>query len=135
MAQLVTIDSFLSAKGDLRVIEKLFNNGVKRVYYIENTPLGIVRGKHSHVKTKQVLCCVKGSCEVFVENMNETDEIYSLTSNTNKVLFLEPTDWHAMYNFSSDCILLVLADTIYTPSDYVFKPQKETTIVKFGLID
>ncbi len=135
MAQFITIDSFLSAKGDLHVIEKLFSNGVKRVYYIENTPLGIVRGKHSHVKTNQVLCCIKGSCEVFIENNIGEDQIFYLSSKINKVLFLEPTDWHAMYNFSGDCILLVLADTIFNPTDYVYKPQKETTITKFGLID
>ncbi|MER1676608.1 WxcM-like domain-containing protein, partial [Enterobacter cloacae] len=27
--------------------------------------------------------------------------------------------WHEMYNFSDDCILMVLADDIYDESDYI----------------
>lgn len=133
MAKLVTIDSFLSSKGDLHVIEKLLIEGVKRVYYIENTPIGMVRGKHAHKKTHQILYCIKGQCEVFIENVFGVDETFKISSQINKALFLEPNDWHAMYNFSDDCILLVLADTYYNPLDYIYNPQKESTVKKFGL--
>jgi hypothetical protein len=34
-------------------------------------------------------------------------------------LLLKPTDWHQMFDFSEDSILLVLANQNYDPSDYI----------------
>ncbi|EPC1227774.1 TPA: WxcM-like domain-containing protein, partial [Citrobacter freundii] len=34
-------------------------------------------------------------------------------------LVIEPMVWHEMYDYSEDCVLMVLADDFYDESDYI----------------
>ncbi|EFN7699156.1 WxcM-like domain-containing protein, partial [Escherichia coli] len=34
-------------------------------------------------------------------------------------LLIEPLIWHEMYDFSDDCVLMVIADDFYNESDYI----------------
>jgi len=63
------------------------------------------------------LIAVSGTCEVFV-NDGKSKTTYQLNS-ANKVLLLDPADWHTMDNFSPDCVLLVAASHSYDRSDYI----------------
>ena len=90
---------------------------VKRVFYIYGTQEGIPRGNHSHYKTKQFLVAVNGSCKVTLDNGNEK-EVYEL-NKPNLGLFQDALIWGTMHDFSSDCVLMVLADEYYDASDYI----------------
>lgn len=106
-------------RGLLTVIEE--NKSVpfefKRVFYIYNTILGVRRGFHAHYKTRQALVCVSGNCKVFLDNTKRKEDV--LLDSPQKILILEPNDWHEMYDFSSDCVLLVLASHHYDAEDYI----------------
>ncbi len=90
---------------------------IKRVYYIFNTVEGIRRGFHAHKKLKQLLVCVAGSCKVLLDDGKSKEEI-SL-DNPNKGLPIESMIWREMFDFSPDCVLMVLANEIYDESDYL----------------
>ena len=90
---------------------------VKRVFYIYGTQEGVPRGNHSHYKTKQFLVAVNGSCKVTLDNGKEK-EIYEL-NKPNLGLFQDALIWGTMHDFSSDCVLMVLADEYYDASDYI----------------
>jgi len=90
---------------------------VKRVFYIYGTQEGIPRGNHSHYKTKQFLVAVNGSCKVTLDN-GKTKETFNL-NKPNLGLFQDAFIWGTMHNFSSDCVLMVLADEYYNASDYI----------------
>ena len=90
---------------------------VKRVFYIYGTQEGVPRGNHSHYKTKQFLVAVNGSCKVTLDN-GKDKEIFDL-NKPNLGLFQDALIWGSMHDFSSDCILLVLADAYYEDSDYI----------------
>ena len=89
---------------------------IKRVYYIFNTVEGIRRGFHAHKKLKQVLVCVAGSCKILLDDGKSKEEI-SL-DNPNKGLLIESMIWREMFDFSPDCVLMVLANEVYDESDY-----------------
>ena len=89
---------------------------IKRVYYIFNTVEGIRRGFHAHKKLKQVLVCVAGSCKILLDDGKSKEEV-SL-DNPNKGLLIESIIWREMFDFSPDCVLMVLADEVYDESDY-----------------
>jgi len=55
-----------------------------------------------------------------VDNGKEQHE-YILNSS-DKCLILEPEDWHVMDSFTSDSILMVLANEYYDADDYIFEP-------------
>ncbi|MGJ0290702.1 FdtA/QdtA family cupin domain-containing protein [Aliarcobacter cryaerophilus] len=90
---------------------------VKRVFYIYGTQEGVPRGNHSHYKTKQFLVAVNGSCKVTLDNGKEK-ETFDL-NKPNLGLFQDALIWGTMHDFSSDCVLMVLADEYYDASDYI----------------
>ena len=90
---------------------------VKRVFYIYGTQEGVPRGNHSHYKTKQFLVSVAGSCKVTLDN-GKTKETFDL-NQPNLGLFQDALIWGTMHDFSSDCVLMVLADEYYDASDYI----------------
>lgn len=106
-------------RGLLTVIEKeqTVPFEIQRIFYIYKTGSDVRRGYHAHYKTRQALICVSGSCKVHLDNSKRTEEV--ILDNPSKMLILEPNDWHEMYEFSSDCVLLVLASHLYDAEDYI----------------
>jgi len=106
-------------RGLLTVLEedKAIPFEIKRVFYIYKTEKDVRRGFHAHYKTRQALVCVSGKCKVYLDNTTRKTDV--LLDSPTCVLILEPNDWHEMYDFSSDCVLLVLASHLYDPEDYI----------------
>jgi len=92
---------------------------IKRVYYIFDTKKDVVRGKHAHKNLQQILIAVSGSCMVLVDNKKDK-QIYEL-NNPSKGLLIENNVWREMFDFSSDCVLMVLASDNYDKEDYIFQ--------------
>ena len=90
---------------------------IKRVYYIFDTKEGVERGFHGHINLKQVAIVVKGSCVFTLDDGRIRKEIK--LNNPNQGLLIEGLIWREMKDFSSDCVLLVLASERYDESDYI----------------
>ncbi len=90
---------------------------VKRVYYMFNTKGGVRRGFHAHKTLKQVTIAVRGSCRFLLDDGQERVEI--MLDNPAQGLVIESFMWREMYDFSEDCVLMVLADQLYDESDYI----------------
>jgi dTDP-4-dehydrorhamnose 3,5-epimerase-like enzyme len=118
MAYIIDLDTFTDERGNLTVIENVLAFQIKRVFYIYGVDTSI-RGGHRHHKTIQAAVCIQGECKIF-NNDNKTKEIYTL-DKPSKCLILEPEDWHNMYDFSKDAILMVLASENYCESDYIYE--------------
>ncbi len=90
---------------------------IKRTYYIYGTRQGVRRGKHAHHQLQQLMICMAGSCKVLLDDGKQQDEV--MLARNDRGLFIDPMVWHEMYDFSSDCVLLVLADGQYDVADYI----------------
>jgi dTDP-4-dehydrorhamnose 3,5-epimerase-like enzyme len=90
---------------------------VKRVYYMFDTGKGVRRGFHAHKTLKQVAVAVRGSCRFMLDDGQEKIEIR--LDHPCQGLLIESFIWREMYDFSEDCVLMVLADQLYEESDYV----------------
>lgn len=90
---------------------------IKRVYYIYGTKTGIARGKHAHTRLKQVLIAVSGQCAVRIDDGFDKNEY--LLNSPDTALFVGENLWREMYNFSKDCVLLVLANDFYDENEYI----------------
>lgn len=106
-------------RGSLIALEENHNVpfDVKRVYYIFGTEQGVRRGYHAHKNLKQLAICVSGSCKFLLDDGKQKEHI-ELTSPTQGLL-IEGLIWREMYDFSPDCVLMVLADAYYDESDYI----------------
>lgn len=90
---------------------------IHRVYYLYGTKAGVARGFHAHKKLKQLAVCIKGSCRFVMDDGSNKQEV--ILSTPDKGLLIDAMQWHEMYDFSDDCVLLVLANQSYDESDYI----------------
>ncbi|QPR55086.1 sugar 3,4-ketoisomerase [Aeromonas allosaccharophila] len=90
---------------------------IQRVYYLYGTKPSVARGFHAHKKLKQLAVCIKGSCRFVMDDGTNKQEV--VLSTPDKGLFIDAMQWHEMYDFSEDCVLMVLADQLYDESDYI----------------
>lgn len=90
---------------------------IRRVYYLFETKAGIRRGFHAHRQLNQLAIVVRGACRFHLDDGKEKVDI--LMDNPAQGLMLPPMLWHEMYDFSEDCVLMVLADGHYDESDYI----------------
>lgn len=119
MAHLINLKTFCDKRGNLTVIEKVVPFEIKRIFYIYGVD-DSVRGGHRHHKTVQAAFCIKGSCIVSNDNGESTADF--LLDSPDKMLILEPRDWHTMHHFTPDAILMVLASENFEQADYIFEP-------------
>ena len=119
MAHIIDLTTFTDSRGNLTVIEKIIPFEIKRIFYIYGVDNSI-RGGHRHHKTFQAAICIQGSCIIANNNGKETSEF--LLDKPHKCLIINPEDWHQMYEFSENAILMVLASRYYNPDDYIFEP-------------
>jgi dTDP-4-dehydrorhamnose 3,5-epimerase-like enzyme len=117
-------------KGNLISLEENKNIpfNLKRVYYIFNTKDKVRRGFHAHKALDQILICISGSCEILLDDGKEKQTIF--LSKPNEGLLVKRMIWHEMFNFSSYCVLLVLAHEYYDESDYIRNYQEFIKITK-----
>ncbi|WP_429049178.1 sugar 3,4-ketoisomerase [Aeromonas veronii] len=106
-------------RGSLVVLEENRNIPfeIKRVYYIYGTQKGVARGFHAHKELKQVAICLSGSCRFVMDDGLKKNEV--ILNSPSQGLLIDVMQWHEMYDFSQDCILLVLASDIYDEADYI----------------
>lgn len=122
MATLIQLETFSNRRGHLTVVEDIVPFDIKRVFYIYGVD-DSVRGGHRHHTTEQAAICISGSCDIFCNNGKEKTVFH--LENPSECLILNHEDWHTMYNFTPDAILLVLASTPFDPDDYIFEPYED----------
>lgn len=119
MARMIDLKTFTDKRGNLTVIEKVLPFDIKRVFYIYGVD-DSKRGGHRHHKAIQAAVCIQGSCKIYSDD-NTIQSVFELNSPA-KCLLLEPQDWHTMYEFSPDAILMVFASEFFDENDYIFEP-------------
>jgi len=125
MSYLIDLKTFTDKRGNLTVLEKTIPFEIKRIFYIYGVD-GSDRGGHRHHSTVQAAICLKGSCMIYATNGNH-EHHYKLES-PSQCLILNPEDWHMMYQFSQDSILMILASEYFNPDDYIYEKYSNTSL-------
>lgn len=90
---------------------------IKRVYYMYNTVIGAERGFHAHIDLQQVAICTSGSCKIDLEYANGNESF--ILDSPEIGLYMGGLVWSEIRDFSDDCVLMLLADELYSEEDYV----------------
>lgn len=108
-----------SALGYISIAEhhKILPFDVKRTFWTFYTPESIVRGRHAHFKTEQILIAMAGRIIVNTEMPDGEILTYNL-EKPNIGLYVPPHCWHTM-QYSHSSVQLVFASTSYDESDYI----------------
>lgn len=117
--KLIQFQSHSDDRGSLVSLEQNKNIpfDIKRVYYLFDTKNKTRRGFHAHKKLKQVAVVLKGSCRFLLDDGKE--KIEHLLDNPAQGLLIESFVWREMFDFSEDCVLMVIADSVYDEYDYI----------------
>jgi len=106
-------------RGSLVVMDK--KSGVpfliKRVYYIFGTVQGTSRGFHAHKKLHQIAVCISGRCRMVLDDGATREDVWLESPRIG--IDLPAMLWHEMYDFSTDCVLLVITSDDYDEADYI----------------
>lgn len=106
--------------GNLVIAEALRNIpfAMKRIYFINHLfNANAKRGLHAHKKLEQIIFCINGSFRLSLDD-GKTKQSFKMNSPYYGVR-LGPRLWHGMNDFSSDCVILVLASDYYKENDYL----------------
>jgi dTDP-4-dehydrorhamnose 3,5-epimerase-like enzyme len=119
MAEMIKLPTFTDERGSLTTMENEIPFKLKRAYYIYD--IKGQRGGHGHFKTRQAVICLTGKC-LIVCNNGGLRRVYTLDS-PDKMLVVEPEDWHYVQKLSGsgDLMILVLASELYDKSDYFYE--------------
>ena len=90
---------------------------IRRVYYIFATQSDVHRGKHAHRHLHQLAVAVRGSVTFLLDDGSGPSEV--VLNDPSHGLMLGRMVWRELYDFSEDCVLMVLADQLYDQSDYI----------------
>ncbi|KXI22230.1 sugar 3,4-ketoisomerase [Photobacterium sanguinicancri] len=117
--QLIPLQSHGDSRGSLVSLEthKNIPFDIRRVYYIFDTEKDVERGFHAHKDLKQLAIVVSGSCRFRLDDGNERISVY--LDNPSQGLYIDSCIWREMYDFSEDCVLVVLASNHYDEADYI----------------
>jgi dTDP-4-dehydrorhamnose 3,5-epimerase-like enzyme len=90
---------------------------IKRTFITYYTPDLIVRGRHAHYATEQILVAVNGKIVVNTETAG--GELQSFLLDTPyKGVYIPPNVWHTM-QYQKDAVQLVFASSEYDEKDYI----------------
>jgi mannose-6-phosphate isomerase-like protein (cupin superfamily) len=90
---------------------------INRTFWTYYTPESIVRGRHAHYVTEQILIAVAGRIIVTTESAAGEVNTFVL-DRPDTGLYVPPNVWHTM-QYSHAAVQLVLASTAYDPADYI----------------
>jgi dTDP-4-dehydrorhamnose 3,5-epimerase-like enzyme len=90
---------------------------IARVYYIFDSEPNAPRGFHAHRNLQQYAVCVRGSLTMRLDNGREKRDV--LLNRPDQALYIGSMVWREMHDLTPDCVLMVLADSLYDEADYI----------------
>jgi len=90
---------------------------LKRVFWTYDVPGGEKRGGHAYKRQEEVIIALSGSFDVVIQEKNERI-VFSL-NRSYFGLYLPPSTWRHIENFSTNSFALHLSSSVYDESDYV----------------
>ncbi|TAM61545.1 MAG: WxcM-like domain-containing protein [Rhodanobacter sp.] len=90
---------------------------IRRVYYLFATKDDVHRGRHAHRHLNQLAVAVRGAVTFLLDDGSGPVEV--VLDDPACGLLLGSMVWRELYDFSDDCVLMVLADQPYDRDDYI----------------
>jgi len=117
--RIVDLPKILDERGNLSFLEgdRHIPFAIRRTYWIYDVPGGEQRGGHAFKEQQEVIIALSGSLDVVVtDGVNE--KLFSL-NRSYYGLYIPNGLWRRMENFSTNSLVLVLSNTLYSETDYI----------------
>ncbi len=90
---------------------------VKRCFVVQPSGPGTLRGNHAHRACSQFLVCLSGQIDVAVDD-SKAKAVHELRGPSHALL-VPPGIWCSQTYKTSDAVLLVLCDQVFSEADYI----------------
>lgn len=126
MSDIVKLKTFDDNRGSLIPIEfSSLSFEPKRVFIVNNVPVNMVRGNHSHHKTKQLIICINGSIDVILhDGITES----TIRLERGEQIFIPELIWDSQKFLKENSEILVMCSTNYDFEDYIFDFEEFTRL-------
>jgi len=116
-ARFVRLNSHRDRRGRLSVVDVELPFPSRRVFLVDQVPVGEVRGAHSHRTCHQLMVAVTGRMMVAIDDGTSA---WTITlSDPEIALHVPPGIWSMQFGHSEHAALLVMASHPYDRSDYI----------------
>ena len=117
--RIIDLPKVADVRGNLTFIEenRHIPFEIRRVYYLYDVPGGEERAGHAHKRLQQFIIAASGSFDVILDDGFERRRFHLNRSYYG--LYVSPTVWRELSNFSSGSVCLALASEFYDEEDYI----------------
>lgn len=91
---------------------------IERVFWTYDVPGGEIRGGHAFLKQQEVIIALSGSFDVVILDQKGRKKVVNL-NRSYFGLYLPPSTWRHMENFSTNSLGLHLSSSQFDENDYV----------------
>lgn len=128
--KLVPLPTRVDARGALAVVQGTLEIpfAIKRLFYTYNVGRETERGNHAHRETEQFVISIAGNFWLELSDGYESRE-YQLDS-PDRGVYIPTLVWTKLHSFSPGSVYLVLANTLYSESDYIRDWQEYLSLVR-----
>jgi dTDP-4-dehydrorhamnose 3,5-epimerase-like enzyme len=117
--KIIQLPKFLDERGNLSFFEN--DNqvpfSIARAYWIYDVPGGEVRGGHAYRSLQEFIVALSGSFDVI---LNDGKEERRISLNRSYMgLYVPKMIWRQMENFSTNSLVLIVADQEYNEAEYI----------------
>lgn len=129
--KLLNLREISDDRGNLMVFEKNMNCPfeIKRAFFMYSMDKNAIRGCHANRNSQFLLVAVHGDCKVTVQHQNDVKTF--ILDTPSKGLFIDTMVWKEIFDFSDNCVLLVLSSENYNPNEYI--RDKNEYLCKLGI--
>jgi hypothetical protein len=128
MNDMILLNSFSDERGGL-LIPLEFNKIKfipKRIFTIIDVPKNNIRGEHAHYNIEQLLICIKGKIEVYLD---DGKNVKVSILQQGDCIYIDKYIWGQQKFLTGNDVLLVLASHEYNKEDYITDKKEFYKIV------
>lgn len=117
--RILDLPKFEDPRGNLTFIQEQLHVPftIERAYWIYDVPGGQTRGAHAFKEQQELIVALSGSFDVVIDDGTEQRTI--TLNRSYHGLYIPPTLWREMINFSTNSLALVVSSTTYDSADYI----------------
>ncbi|HWW41758.1 FdtA/QdtA family cupin domain-containing protein [Pedobacter sp.] len=121
--RLIELPKILDERGNLSFFEENSHIpfDIKRSYWIYDVPGGSIRGGHAFKKQKEFIVALSGSFDILLNDGKQDMKIN--LNRSYRGLYIPNMIWRQMDNFSTNSLALIVSNTFYDPSDYIYEKK------------
>jgi UDP-2-acetamido-3-amino-2,3-dideoxy-glucuronate N-acetyltransferase len=89
----------------------------KEIFFIKEVPRGTVRGKHAHIKCKQLIVLVSGALKITIDDGSQ--KLSKILTDPGSSILIKELNWASQEFLEENTEIMVICSELYLERDYL----------------